>query len=97
MDREDPRAELAGVVIDSRVRRRLNGGRPCRCTSGCLLIAGNLAEQHLGALTAYDPVRHRIGVLLVRVAGLADSVLEQDAAALLDDVRCLVRGGVQIG
>lgn len=39
---------------------------------------------------------HRIGVLLVRVAGAADAAAEVHARALLDDVRRLVRHRMQV-
>src|SRR4029079_5850777 len=38
-----------------------------------------------------------VGVALVDGAGLVDVALQLDAAALLDDMRGLVRRGVQIG
>jgi hypothetical protein len=50
----------------------------------------------LCALACHDTVRHRIGVLLVGVARLADATLQLHAAALLYDVCCLVRSGAQI-
>src|SRR5262249_48001285 len=59
--------------------------------------AGHLAEQSLGAAARDDLIGDRVGVALVGVAGRADAARELHAAALLDDVRCLVRGGVQVG
>jgi len=54
-------------------------------------------EQRLGRLALHDEVRNRVGVLLVAIRRLADAALELDAAALLDDVRGLVRRGVEVG
>ena len=56
-----------------------------------------LIQEVLGRPALDDAVGDRVGVALVGVARLADPALELDAAALLDDVRRLVRRGVQIG
>ena len=57
---------------------------------------GAVVEQRLGRLPAHDRVGDRVGVGLVRVAGLADPAGELDPGPLLDHVRGLVGGGVQI-
>ena len=54
-------------------------------------------EERRRRLAANDEIRDRVGVALVGVAGGADAALQRDAAALLDHVRGLVRGGVEIG
>jgi hypothetical protein len=54
-------------------------------------------EERRGRLASDHGISDRVGVLLVRVAGLADTALEADAALLLDDMRGLVRGEVQVG
>jgi hypothetical protein len=67
------------------------------CRRSTVATAGHLIEQRLGALAANDRVGHGIGVLLVSVTGGADAALELNAAALLDNVRRLVRDRVQVG
>lgn len=59
--------------------------------------AGVAIEQPLGRLALDHRVGDLVGVLLVSVALFADPARERNAAALLDDVRRLVRGGVEIG
>jgi len=70
----------------------LNGG----CGAGARAAsARERIEQSLGRLAAH----HLVGdmIRLVRIAGAAvDAAAELDPGALLDDVRGLVRGGVQI-
>jgi hypothetical protein len=48
-------------------------------------------------LSAHHLLGHCICVTLVRVAGLADAAQQLHPIALLDDVRGLVRGGMEVG
>jgi hypothetical protein len=57
--------------------------------------AGVAVEQRLGTLALHDGIGHLVCVLLVDITALADGTLELDAAALLDDVGCLVRRRVE--
>src|SRR5262249_20941747 len=59
--------------------------------------AAVLIEQRLGGLAAHDRRRDRVRVLLVRVADRADRARQLHAAALLHDVRELVRDEEHIG
>ena len=54
-----------------------------------------LIEQRLGRLAGDHAIGDRVGMAFVAIAGLADAALQVNAAALLDDVRRLVRRGVQ--
>src|ERR1041384_5071730 len=56
-----------------------------------------LIEQRLGGDSPDHRIRPRIGILLVWISVLADSPFLLNARSLLNNVRCLVRGGVQIG
>jgi hypothetical protein len=58
-------------------------------------ITCDLIEERLGAFATHHPIRHGIGMLLVRIAGPADAALELDSAALLDHVGSLVRRSMQ--
>jgi hypothetical protein len=58
--------------------------------------AGHLVEHPLGGLAGDHGIGHRIGVLLVRIAGLAHAAAQLDPGALLHHVRGLVRRRVQI-
>jgi hypothetical protein len=55
-----------------------------------------LIEQQLRRSAGDHRIRDLVGVPFVGVAGLADSALQLDATALLDDVRGLVRRSVEI-
>jgi hypothetical protein len=87
----------AGVVMDRGIWSGLDGGCPGGGDRRCPMIASDLIEDCLGAIAANDTVGHRVGVQFVRVADLANAAFELDAAALLDDVRRLVRRGVEAG
>jgi len=60
------------------------------------LLRPELVEQRLGRLSRHHLVRHRVGVDLVGVAGLADATRELHAGTLLDDMCGLVGGGVEV-
>jgi len=60
-------------------------------------VPGVTIEQRLCRLALHHQRCDLVGVLLVRVAGRADAALQLHAAALLDDVRGLVRRGEQVG
>jgi hypothetical protein len=57
---------------------------------------GHLAEQALSIASSDDLVGDGIGMALVGVARCSHTARQLDAGALLDDVRCLVRCGVEI-
>src|ERR1041384_4057683 len=58
-------------------------------------MTGWAVELALRRLARGDQVGGAIGLLLVRVSALANTALELHPAALLDDVRGLVSGGVK--
>jgi hypothetical protein len=85
-----PRRVIAGVDLCSPVV--LHGGRDRRRSA---LVA---IEQALGAAAGDHLAGDRVGVLLVRIADLADAAPElHRAAALLDDVRGLVGRDLEAG
>src|SRR5262249_50044025 len=57
----------------------------------------DLVEDRLRPLALDDEVGDAIGLTLVLVAGAPEVALELNARALLDRVRGLVRGGVEVG
>jgi hypothetical protein len=63
-----------------------------RARTGCEPI-----ERRLGGRALDNEIRHRVGVLLVDIAFLADATEELDTRALLYHVCRLVRCGVQAG
>jgi len=56
-----------------------------------------MIEEILRALALHDAVGDGVGVPLVGIADLADAALQLHAGTLLDDVRGLVRRGVEVG
>jgi hypothetical protein len=55
-------------------------------------MTSDLIEQRRRRLSSDYGIRHGVGVTLVGVAGLVDAILELYAAALLNNVRGLMRG-----
>src|SRR5690242_19813170 len=58
-------------------------------------VTGGLIEQRCGRPSGDDCIRHGVGVTLVGVTWLIDTTFEPYTAALLNDVRGLVRRCMQ--
>ena len=63
---------------------------------GCAAAAaGDVVEQGLGRLAAHHQVGDPIGVLLVRIPYLPDSIFELNTGSLLHDVSSLMRSHLE--
>jgi hypothetical protein len=94
-------AHLLPVLAEIRLARR--HGRAVGRLAGLALhrprraaASGPGGQERRGRLAAHHRVGDRVGVALVRIIDRADAAVELDASPLLEDVRRLVGGGVQI-
>jgi len=100
---------MGGVVVSSWISRSTRELACCCCAAGGLAAPGPTsrwtvdvepappacASSSASADRPATTARDRVGVLLVRIARVAHAVLQLHAAALLHDVRGLVRRGVE--
>ena len=87
------RGERRRILVVALHARRARAARARHLhVLGRLALGDRRAQQLLDRLSLDDRVRDRVGVLLVRIVGMADAVVERDTCALLDDVRRFVGG-----
>ena len=69
---------------------------PSALPSSAPTTTAHLVQQRLRRLPLNHQIRHRVRVLFVAVAGLADSILELHPTTLLNHMSSLVRRGMQV-